>query len=209
MEQEFWRARWDEGRIGFHEGEVNRYLETWWPRIVAAADSRVLVPLCGKAVDLLWLRERGHRVVGVEFAAAAVEAFEAEHGQRDGLHLLQADFLALQPSELAAAGGGPPQAWYDRAAMVALPPEMRALYVDRLHALLPSDARGLLVTFAYPQEEKQGPPFSVEADEVRERYAAGFEIELLADVDRLGAEPRHREAGLTRLHEQVWRLRRR
>ena len=92
--------------------------------------------------------------------------------------------------------------------MVALPPEMRGRYVEHLRALMPPGACGLLVTFAYPQEQKQGPPFSVEAQEVRDRYADGFEVELLDDVDRIDAEPRHREAGLTRLREQVWRLRR-
>ena len=208
MEHAFWRARWDEGRIGFHEGEVNGYLRRWWPEVVPSPDTRVLVPLCGKAVDLVWLRERGHRVVGVEFMESAVTAFHAEHGRRDGLRLLQADFFALDAKDIASAAGGAPQAWYDRAAMVALPPETRGAYVDHLRALLPADARGLLVTFAYPQEQKQGPPFSVEAEEVRERYADGFELELLADVDRLDAEPRHREAGLTRLREQVWSLRR-
>jgi thiopurine S-methyltransferase len=121
---------------------------------------------------------------------------------------LRSDFLALPSEEVAAALGGAPQAWYDRAALVALPPEMRRQYVARLRVLLPAGACGLLVSFAYPQEQKQGPPFSVEADEVAALYAEGFEVELLEDADRLAAEPVHREQGLTRLREQVWRLRR-
>ena len=208
MEPSYWEQRWSEGRIGFHEGTVNQYLERYWGSVVGEPGARVLVPLCGKAVDLDWLRARGHGVLGVELSQQAIDAFHEAHGRRAGLTLLRSDFLALPLEEVKAALGGAPQAWYDRAALVALPPEMRRQYVARLRVLLPAGACGLLVSFAYPQEQKQGPPFSVEADEVAALYAEGFEVELLEDADRLAAEPVHREQGLTRLREQVWRLRR-
>ena len=33
MNRDFWQARWDEGRIGFHQDEVNPYLQRYWPTL--------------------------------------------------------------------------------------------------------------------------------------------------------------------------------
>ncbi len=63
MDLDDWKARWADGNTGWHEQAGNRFLRQWWP--ARADQSRVLVPLCGKALDLKWLAERGHEVVGV------------------------------------------------------------------------------------------------------------------------------------------------
>ena len=38
-----------------------------------AKGAAVLVPLCGKSLDLVWLAEQGHAVIGVELAEAFVK----------------------------------------------------------------------------------------------------------------------------------------
>ena len=38
------------------------------------------MPLCGKSLDLLWLRDQGHLVIGVELSATAFEDFCLENG---------------------------------------------------------------------------------------------------------------------------------
>ena len=78
MNDDYWRARWRDGRIGFHEGLPNAQLAEHLGRL--GTKRRVLVPLCGKAEDLAFLGAHGHQVVGVELEPAAIESFFEEHG---------------------------------------------------------------------------------------------------------------------------------
>lgn len=216
MEAEFWHDRWRENRIGFHLEAVNPLLHRHWPSMELPATARVLVPLCGKSVDLAWLRERGHDVVGIELSPLAVEAFFAEHGltprrepagalerwHAPGITLYCGDFFALDTNLL-----GRVDALYDRAALIALPPNMRPRYMAHLAALAPPGSTGLLVTFDYEQSRMAGPPFAVSAREARELAAQRWELTPLGEVqDALATNPRFAEAGLSRLEEQAWRL---
>jgi thiopurine S-methyltransferase len=126
-------------------------------------------------------------------------AFEAH--ETPGIVLLAGDIFALQPADIANVG-----AVYDRAALVALPPEMRRRYGAHMTALLPPGAQTLLVTFEYAQQEMNGPPFAVPEAEVRGLYGAHHDIHVLAAEDMLDKEPKFRERGLSRLHEKVYLL---
>ena len=68
-----WIERWREGRTGWHEVDGSALLRRHWPRLVRG--SRVLVPLCGKSVDMLWLASQGLEVTGVELSEIAARAF--------------------------------------------------------------------------------------------------------------------------------------
>jgi thiopurine S-methyltransferase len=193
MEPEFWSARWQAGQIGFHEGRPNRFLERHLT--VLGLDRRVLVPLCGKSVDLAFLAGRGHQVVGVELVEDAARAFFAEQGLTPSVDRLP-DFVSYQVGAITILCGdvfattravvGPVDALYDRAALIALPPAMRARYVAHLRALLPKASPGLLVTIEYPQAAMDGPPFAVLEDEVRGHYA-GAQVTLLDDQPLVSA----------------------
>jgi thiopurine S-methyltransferase len=185
MEAEFWRSRWREGKIGFHEGRANRMLERHFG--VLAGARRVLAPLCGKAEDLAYLARAGHEVVGVELVESAAQAFFDEHGLeptvRDlgdhrlyevGPYRLVAGDLFTAPSEAL----GPLDGLYDRAALIALPEPMRRSYVATLRRLLPTGAPGLVVTIDYDVAQMEGPPFAVPEALVRELYQ-GLEVEVL------------------------------
>lgn len=222
MEAEHWHARWREGRIGFHEGRVNARLPRHWPALGLAADAAVLVPLCGKTHDLVWLAERGHPVLGVEFSPIAVADFFREQSltpvqepvgaftlwRAGRLTLLCGDFFALDPALATELAGAPLAAWWDRAALIALPAALRARYAEQLARLTAPGARGLLVGFEYPQAEKDGPPFAVEEAEVRALFAPPrfAPAELLERDDLLAREPRYREQGLSRTAETLYRL---
>jgi thiopurine S-methyltransferase len=74
---------------------------------------------------------------------------------------------------------------------------------------VPAGCRGLLVTLEYPQDEKNGPPFSVQPDEVESLYSQEWRLQLLERRDILAAQPGFAADGVTRLHTSAWKLRRR
>jgi len=215
MHHDFWHERWQTGQIGFHQSGVHPLLERWWARLGAPRAARVYVPLCGKSLDMTWLAGRGHTLVGSELSPIAIREFFAERGLepactvQDGFRshaagpyeILEGDALELTPGVL-----GPVGAAYDRAALVALPPDLRGRYATSLARLLPSGARALLVAFEYPQEMKGGPPFSVEAAEVRALFEPAFAIEQVERLDVLAASPKFAELGIPALHETAFLL---
>ncbi|KIP88045.1 MULTISPECIES: thiopurine S-methyltransferase [Pseudomonas] len=214
MQEAFWQTRWQNNQIGFHAAEVNPFLRRYWPGFTAADGARVLVPLCGKSLDMVWLAERGHRVIGVELARTAVEAFFAEQGldatvtqegaflvYRHGrIELYCGDFFALGSEQLADCA-----LFYDRAALIALPAEMRERYVRHLQSVLPGGSQGLLVTLDYDQSLMNGPPFSVSDEEVSGWSGSVWDSQLLESQDAM--EERFTARGLTRMDERVYRLR--
>jgi thiopurine S-methyltransferase len=215
MQTEFWLERWERGEIGFHLDDINPYLRQYWPQMQLPAGSRVLVPLCGKSLDLMWLRDQGYRVVGVELSRLAVEAFFREAGlvpqvspngalQRyaaGDIEIFCGDFFALTPDEVPELG-----AVYDRAALIALPLALRSRYVRHLAGLMGNTARGLLISMDYPQAQMPGPPFAVEEAEVQRLYTGFAEVRSLALFDVLAQNERFRQRGLTRMQEQVFQL---
>ena len=217
MDPDFWQQRWSEGRIGFHQDRVTPLLEQHWDALSVPSGARVFVPLAGKSLDMLWLAARGYRVLGVELSSIAVEQFFAENhlspavGETacgrlyaaGAIEVLCGDAFALDAQALSTCA-----AVYDRAALIALPAPMRERYVHELHARLPSGCRGLLVTLDYPPAEKQGPPFSVDADEVHRLYGRDWEIELLERRDILAAQPGFVAEGVSALHTTAWRIHR-
>ena len=216
MEHDFWHQRWHLKEIGFHQQAVNTHLARFWRTLDAGPSGRVFVPLCGKSRDMLWLRQQGWEVIGVELSPIAVEEFFSEAAlaanvseagdfvrySADGIEILCGDFFQLTPEHLAGV-----TAVYDRASLVALPPAMRADYADLLSRLLPSDAPILLVAFDYAQDEMAGPPFSVSEEEIRQLYR-GYRIECLHREDLLAGpeSTRWRDRGISRLAECVLML---
>ncbi len=180
MDPEFWRARWQEGKIAFHEGKPNVLLAQFASRL--DGKRRVLVPLCGKSDDLAYLASLGHEVVGIELVEDAVRAFFSEHALSptvEGTRYTAAGItlFARNVFDVTREDTGPIDAIYDRAALVALPPETRIQYIAHLRAIA-GHATGLLVAIEYPQELLPGPPFSVPDAEVRMHFA---QVEQLAE----------------------------
>jgi thiopurine S-methyltransferase len=215
MRANFWHDRWELNQIGFHQPEINSHLQAFWGQVQAPAGSQIFVPLCGKSRDMLWLRSQGLTVLGVELSAIAVRDFFSENGltpsvtqhgaferwECDGLVILCGDFFQLSAADVAECA-----AVFDRASLIALPPDMRVEYVQHLTAILPAQVQMLLVTLEYDQAEMRGPPFAVHEAEVREFYAQTFAVERLLVVDALDDEPGFRQRGLTQLAEKVYLL---
>ena len=215
MDPDFWHIRWAKGEIGFHQHDYNAHMQEFIDRLDIKPGGHILVPLCGKSLDMLWLLDQGYSVTGVEISPLAVEDFFAENGLNSHitdlpdaclytnkhLNIYCADFFSVDLSHIPHI-----DAVYDRASLIAMPQDLRPAYADRLTDLIPSKTRSLLVTLDYPQQEMSGPPFSVTPEEVEQLFSPRYSIEQVHSEDCLVNEPRFRDKGLTRLDEYVFVL---
>ncbi|GAD60888.1 thiopurine S-methyltransferase [Aquipseudomonas alcaligenes] len=189
MEHSFWHDRWATNQIGFHQPAANPLLVTHCAALALPSAGRVLLPLCGKTLDIAWLLAAGYQVVGVELSELAVQQLFAELGatpriqvlndalqryETDKLTVFVGDIFALSREQL-----GPVDAIYDRAALVALPATLRSRYASHLTAIS-AGARQLLISFDYEQSQLPGPPFAVLAEELSELYGQHYELQALA-----------------------------
>ena len=220
MDADYWLKRWQEGRTGWHHDKPMPLLLEHWPALEVPQDTRVLVPLCGKSPDMVWLAKQGMRVLGVELSATAIESFLAENHldantrpgdggthhevtnpPGGGIEIINGDIFDVDRATLASCN-----AIYDRAALIALPTPVRRNYARDIYGGLPGGCRGLLITLAYPPREMEGPPFPVDDDEVRHLFEAGWDIDRRERRDILASQPRFSEQGVTALHTAVYRL---
>jgi len=202
----FWLDRWEEGRTHFHRDAVD-------PGLIQHADwllgphTPVLVPLCGKTLDLRWLQQSGHATVGIELSERAIHEVIAAPTIRecathrafvdDDLELWQGDFFAIRTDRRFGA------VW-DRAALVAVDPDQRPAYARQLRALAPG-GRLLLSTISYDPAVMSGPPFSVTAEALNDLFGAG-NVTQVEQTDRIDVEPRWRERGHSWFRVGLYRI---
>ena len=207
MESEDWLDRWENGRTGWHEVDGNAGLKSHWNIDIGS----VLVPLCGKSPDLLWLASRGHDVVGIELAEKAIREFFTEQDLNyfkvdgEAMPTFRAESLPLTIvcGDYFEFSGGPFDALYDRGSIVAIDPAIRSDYVRQTKALLKPHASLLVITLEYDQDVVNGPPFSLLADELRDYWQDLERVEVTDDINN--CPPKFRAAGLTDIAEVVWR----
>ncbi|MGM0783646.1 MAG: thiopurine S-methyltransferase [Pseudomonadota bacterium] len=204
-----WLERWREGRIGFHRDGTHPALLRHWPLLGARPGTKVLVPLCGKSLDMRWLARHDHPVLGIELAEEAIEQFVAEGNgavsryrqepfaicRQGSVELWCGDFFHFHIEQAAEIG-----AFYDRAALIALPAATRQRYAFHLAQLIPPGAPGLLISLTRAPGDTGGPPYSTDAAEVRALFEPNFRVTHLED-----GEP---EPG-SGFRESVWALVRR
>ncbi len=186
MQPDFWHQRWAGNQIGFHESQVNPLLVAHFDVLGVPPGARVFLPLCGKTLDIDWLLSRGRRVAGAELSSLAVaqlfdrlgatpvirHAGPQECWSAAGLDVFVGDIFELTAEVLGAV-----DAVYDRAALIALPAQMRRQYAAHLQALT-GCAPQLLVTLQYDQQLIDGPPFCVPDAEVREHFSGRSPVVL-------------------------------
>lgn len=183
-----WKQGWRANQIPFHLDHVHPLLPRFWPALALAGDECVFVPLCGKSLDLMWLHQRGHHVLGVELSSVAVRHFFAatqlrpqclEHGAltrwtQERLDIYCGDFFALTPADLTGV-----RAVLDCAALTALPESLRTRYVAHLHAILPVACGVLLITVEDLDDDENSADHMALSEEIVTLYAGYFAIELL------------------------------
>jgi thiopurine S-methyltransferase len=215
MDPAFWKARWESLQIGFHQATPNEYLTRHEARLTAGKKARILVPLCGKSLDMSYLAALGHAVVGVEVVEQAAFSFFADQrlapsreviGDVERLSAGGVAILRANMFDMTRALLGPVTAVFDRAALIALPGALRPRYVEHLVGLLDAGARILLVSITYDEARRRGPPFCVPEPEVRQLFSKRCTIEVLEEGDVLSKpeNARFAKSGMRSLLEQVF-----
>ncbi|MGM0587924.1 MAG: thiopurine S-methyltransferase [Bacteroidota bacterium] len=219
MEISYWQSRWNKDKTGFHLDQVYAPLKKHWRHLQLQIGDYVLVPLCGKSLDMHWMMQQEINVVGVEVSEKALFSFFRQFKLEDQVIESQkgsftiyrvhdsqwwvGDIHKLQPNWLPTI-----HAVYDKAAIVALRPDQRTGYIQQIKTLCPENPPMLIQTFDYPQQEMPGPPFSVPINEIQSGLGECYSIQTLEKRNRLDDLEKFKRRGLhTRLDEYVLLLR--
>lgn len=217
MTPEFWQTRWQNNQIGFHQSQVEPLLIEHFSALHIPKGSRILVPLCGKSMDMMWLAAQGYEVFGIELSEVAAQTFFTENqllytttkhpdnpnisyyqGQAamQKITIVVADIFALSAEDIASI-----DAVYDKAALIALPADMRPRYTEQVRTLS-GNAPQLLLTFYYdPSQRDNKPPFAISEEQIEQYYKPYYTITQLA-----GQPASMRSAPDLMVTEYVWRL---
>ena len=211
----YWYERWHQGRSGWHNDLPTQLLLKHWPALEIPPHVHVLVPLCGKSPDLLWLGAQESRVLGVEPSSLVVEQFLAENhltersrAEADGkrwtaasIEIINGDIFDLSAETLASCG-----AVYDRAALSTLPSPIRERYVSEIYAKLSYGCRGLLITTDDLPPEHGIPSLAMSDQEVHRLFDPQWEVTLLERRDSPALQTRPSTQGVTTPHTTAYRL---
>jgi thiopurine S-methyltransferase len=217
MDPTFWHGRWQANDIGFHQPAPHPALGRYWNMLDVKPRSRVFVPLAGKSIDMVWLAEHGHEVVGAELSQLAIDGFFADRSRApgiatDGAHTIYragpfelwcGDYFSLPTAATQRIS-----AVYDRAAFVAMPYSLQPQYAAKLAALTPRGVPVLLIALEYDPSQMEGPPFSIPQSRIETLFSKWFDINLLARHDGAPLSPGMKKRGVTWLSEPVYLLRR-
>ena len=207
---EYWLKRWENNDIEWQRDTVNKFLIKYIDELTSGRSNlRVFVPLCGKTIDMLWLADQGHSVVGVEVAKLGIESFFEENSLTFSVEKVKlaaavdlvdvykcvekqitifcCDLFALTEEDV----GGRFDAIWDRGSLSTMQPAVGnrgKRYTKKMRSLLAADGRQLLESHYYEMDRGIRPPASI-PDELRnEIFGEDFIIKKL-EVEKLGEDP--------------------
>ncbi|XP_066270203.1 probable thiopurine S-methyltransferase [Branchiostoma lanceolatum] len=166
---------WNELKPGdnpcFHMPQVHPSLIKHIDRLTGGREGlRFLLPLCGKSLDMKWLQEKGHTVVGVEFVEKAAQHFFEDHGIEPtvseepsiggGKHYKGLDgkisMYICNYFDFNSDVCGQFDAVWDRGSLMAMEVRDQKRYVDLTKSLMKPDARYMMETFECSKDQGQG-----------------------------------------------------
>ncbi|GLS26845.1 hypothetical protein [Marinibactrum halimedae] len=209
MKSDFWNQKWQTNDIGFHQDHVHPALIDHWPEL--PAQSEVLVPLCGKSKDMIWLADQGLRVTGIELSEIAATDFFKENtltfvsNTHDGF----TEYRCVEKSITLFVGNFfnfrhtiKFDALYDRASLIALPEEMREDYLNTCKSLLHDSAFKMVITYHYDTRDMTGPPFSISNLSMKRYWPS---LQLCNSYNMLTQSSPFPQKAFAYFNEEVWR----
>uniref|UniRef100_UPI00358F759B thiopurine S-methyltransferase-like n=1 Tax=Myxine glutinosa TaxID=7769 RepID=UPI00358F759B len=197
---EHWQDRWDQGKMSWHEFEGNNNLKQNFDIFVNGRKAvKIFVPLCGKTLDMKWIAEQGHTVVGVELAEKAILEFFTENCvpfKRKHVLMLPAGelFKSLDGNisiyccsifDISQDVLGLFDGIWDRGSLVAINIDDRQRYVSLMLSLMAPGCNCLLESFIYDPTNRNGPPHPIDDDTLEEIYGTTCKIQHLSKSNSL------------------------
>jgi thiopurine S-methyltransferase len=203
-----WKQSWKNGKLGFHLEKPNPSLCKYAQLL--ESEQNILVPLCGKTLDMHFLHQNGHHVYGVELVQQAIQDFflewnvdpiiDGNRTKHDNITIINSNIFTVQSEKIPSIDG-----IFDRAALVALPPEIRQQYAEHILSLLKKGGTLLLITYDMPRPQNQGPPFPVREMDIPSLFGTATSVELLEEIHKTSQEePRLASRGVKWSKEHIW-----
>ncbi|KAG9479202.1 thiopurine S-methyltransferase [Eleutherodactylus coqui] len=219
LSHEDWKEKWETRNIGFHVANVHPLLAEFLNEMQdGRTQMNIFFPLCGKAVDMKWLADMGHNIVGVEVCEMGLREFFTEQdipyteevvagipgakvfkSTSGNISLYCCSIYDITDSVIGKFDG----VW-DRGAMVAVNPKDRQRYANVVLSLMAKDCRYLLVTFEYDPKLIKGPPFYVPESDIENFLGPSCTVKLLKKIDAL--TDRQKQWGLDFCFEKIYLL---
>ena len=208
-----WLDRWRKGTTGWHRSDINPQLIENINQLSEVRTQTIFVPLCGASLDMKYLINQGFHVVGVELSPLAIDRFFNENQieykvskveefdlyQGKNIDIYCGDFFKLKKNYLYDAS-----CIYDRAALIALNPDLQKKYVRHLKDILPNSSKILLLTMFYPQNEMEGPPYSVGDNNVEDLFSEYKDIKKISSQNENESSLKPDDLNLTYLFKNVY-----
>lgn len=212
MTQELWQEKWRINDIAFHQQTINPLLKAHLPRLKLNPGDDILVPLCGKSLDMGWFNQCRYRVMGVELSSVAIADYFDELGVKPQRQI-QGNFTRWWHKQI--------QIWcgnifdlnlldvhrikliYDCAALTALGADERQGYVDHFAKILPTRTQIMLMTTETADEQYANSVARIDS-EVKELYQSDYRIQLLHGQDSLKIDPEFPQLPARMLEEKIY-----
>lgn len=197
---EDWITRWEKKHIGFHKDEIHRLLQKYLPNILNGRKQiSIFLPLCGKSLDIKWLHDQGHNVVGVEISKTAIEEFFTEQNvsytqdlvpEIPGAEVFKSSDrrISLYNCNIfnfSSLIAGKFDGIWDSKSLVAINPPDRQRYVKHMTTLMAEGCCYLLDSCTFNQDQIVGPPFSVPQHAIEDLFGPSCNIRLMESLDAL------------------------
>lgn len=189
--EKFWKSSSD--NPSFHVSSPHRTLIKYYNQIFKDdSEKRVFIPLCGKSLDMLYLTDQGHEVVGVEFSDFAVKSF-FEDSKLDytkeaiknfviwkskdpakNVTIYQGDFYEVESKTLGFF-----DVVWDRGSFTAINIDDRELYTDIMFQIMKPSARYLVQVCKYDGSLYGGPPHYVTEHAMKSTFGRKCNFEKL------------------------------
>jgi thiopurine S-methyltransferase len=205
---------WKRNDIKFHQPVISSLLQQYLPQLHLNTNDSILVPLCGKSLDMDLLADSGYHVMGVEVSNIAIQAYFDARGVKprkekkekfirwwhQNIEIWCGDIFNLTANDI-----GHIRTLYDCAALTAFPADSRPYYVRHFHENLSPHSQILLITVETADGQQQDSSSTIDR-EVQALYEKHYRIDLLHGQRSFKQDPEDPGGPNRTMEEKVYLL---
>ncbi|CAN8005296.1 unnamed protein product [Ixodes pacificus] len=195
---DYWSNCWDIGNTPWHRRDIHPLLTEHVDEVLGnRRDAQVFIPLCGKANEIKWFYDNGHRVAGLEYVEKTVRLFFEENKLSYiettcpviNCKILQTNDKRLRifvcsVFDFKKESVGPVDVIWDRGGLVAVNKEERLRYISVMLSLMSPDSTYALICVVYDDDSYTGFPTSIPDDTVRELFGKEMKLTKVAETPK-------------------------